>query len=430
MITLQPVNENNFLAVCALQAGEAQQGFALPAPMILARAYAYREQRATAYAICEAERVVGVLLVENLDEAPACYHLSELLIDKTHRRKGYAREAMRLLLCKLQAERSYPCVELCVKKENSAAIRLYTSLGFRDSGYIDPAAPDSLCMTRPLQTTLAADLGFPAEDILRIDREFTAREATYRRWAETAYDGEIPDFPICRRTPLERLVIALVKLEALKERYTERGISEEIFLASAADIRLRQRLYREKTGQLGLSKGDAVWFRHLFGLQLVQLGSLQFQMLPMIYLDAEGCGEDYMHYAPEQKEKLPAGAPVLNVHIPKGADLSPQAVEDAFSRAVPFFAKHFAYQPRAFLCCSWLLYPGMRAFLRQDSNIARFAARWKVIGEARDTSEAIARIYGGRRRRAADYPQRTSLQRAALHHFSCLGEGYGIIEIA
>ena len=146
MITLQPVNEKNFLAVCALQVGEGQQGFVLPAPMILARAYAYREQRASAYAVCTSEAVVGVMLVEDMDDEPACYHLSELLIDKAHQKKVYAREAMRLLLCKLQAERKYTCVELCVKKANTAAIRLYTSFGFLDCGYTDPETPDSLCM--------------------------------------------------------------------------------------------------------------------------------------------------------------------------------------------------------------------------------------------------------------------------------------------
>lgn len=142
MITLQPVNEDNFLAVCALKAGEEQKDFVLPAPMILARAYAYREQRASAYAVCTSEAVVGVMLVENMDDEPACYHISELLIDKAHQKKGYARETMRLLLCKLQKEGKYPCVELCVKKANSVAIRLYTSLGFAYSGYNDPEAPD------------------------------------------------------------------------------------------------------------------------------------------------------------------------------------------------------------------------------------------------------------------------------------------------
>ena len=150
MITLQPINENNFLAVCRLRSAPEQQNFSLPAPMILARAYAYREQRASAYAVCTSEAVVGVMLVEDLDEEPACYHLSELLIDEAQQKKGYGREAMLLLLSELQKERKYPRVELCVKKANTAAIRLYTSLGFRDSGYTDPETPDSLCMVHPI----------------------------------------------------------------------------------------------------------------------------------------------------------------------------------------------------------------------------------------------------------------------------------------
>ena len=124
MITLQPVNETNFLAVCALNPAREQQAFVLPAPMILARAYAYRAQRARAWAICLGQRPIGVLLVEDMEEEPSSYHLAELLIDEAYQQKGYAAAALRLLLPILQAEKRFPRIELCVKRENHAAIRL------------------------------------------------------------------------------------------------------------------------------------------------------------------------------------------------------------------------------------------------------------------------------------------------------------------
>jgi len=37
-------------------------------------------------------------------------------------------------------------VEVCVKKDDTAAIHLYEKNGFVDSGYIDEDAPDSLNM--------------------------------------------------------------------------------------------------------------------------------------------------------------------------------------------------------------------------------------------------------------------------------------------
>lgn len=264
-----------------------------------------------------------------------------------------------------------------------------------------------------------------------MSREFHKKKALYHKWAETAYEGEIPDFPICRRSPLERLIVLLAKLPELEEKFKAKGIPTEIFTATVGDIRLRQKLYFQKTGKLGLSRSDVIWFRHLFGFLIFQLGSLQFQTMPMIYLDAEGCGEDYMQYVPEEKKKLPTGSPVLNIHIPVGADLSPEAVRYSFSCATEFFDHYFPdYHAKAFRCVSWLLYPPLQRLLAPRSNIAEFAAQWRIIASAENQKEGICRIYGKRYGRLTDYPQNTSLQKAVLHHFSCLGEADGIMEIA
>ena len=164
MITLRKIDENNFLEVCSLCAEDGQTHFAASASVILARAYAYRGQRARAFAICKDTSVVGVVLVEDMDEEPACYHLAELLIDRAYQRKGYAHAALLLLLNALQAERKYPRVELCVKKANTAAIRLYTALGFANSGYTDPATPDCLCMVRPLRERFSEEITIKETD--------------------------------------------------------------------------------------------------------------------------------------------------------------------------------------------------------------------------------------------------------------------------
>lgn len=150
MVTLRQINESNYSELCALQPTEQQRQFVASATGILARAYALREQRAQAWAIYAGETAVGVLLVHDMDDEPACYHLMELLVDAKHQRRGYARAALRILLAELQAERKYPTVELCVKREDRAAIALYQSLGFTDTGYTDPDAPDSLCMAKCL----------------------------------------------------------------------------------------------------------------------------------------------------------------------------------------------------------------------------------------------------------------------------------------
>lgn len=151
MLTLQPINEDNFLQAAALKAKPEQKTFVAPAPYILARAYAYRGQNAVCWGIYAAKTMVGLALVHDLTEEPACYHLCEFLIDGSQQGKGYGQQALELLLAACRREGKFPRVEVCVKKANAAAIHVYGKAGFRDTGYVDPDAPDSLCMACMLE---------------------------------------------------------------------------------------------------------------------------------------------------------------------------------------------------------------------------------------------------------------------------------------
>lgn len=273
------------------------------------------------------------------------------------------------------------------------------------------------------------DLALPLETKEAVLSAYDRRPDWYEAAAQSAYGGTVPDFPICALRPLERLVTWCCHLTQVR-RNQRHGIPEAILKTTWRDITLRTALYMEKTGRPGLSKEDVIWLRHLDSGSLFCLGSLQFQLFHMVYLDREGCGEDYMTFSPDQKRRLPPGTPVLNVHIPKGADLTPAAVDASFRQAETFFAQYVPeHKARAFLCCSWLLYPGLQTLLPPESHILQFAARFRVIGQAKDPTEAIRRIYGRRYRRKQDYPQNTSLQRNALGRFSSLGEGFGILEM-
>lgn len=150
MITLQPINENNFMEAAALKVSDMQKGFVASAPMILARAYAYRNQNAFCWGIYDDEQVIGLAMIHDMVEEPACYHLCELLIDADHQNKGYGYQALQLILSHCRRERRFNRVEVCVKKANTAAIHVYEKAGFIDSGYQDPVMPDSLCMVLDL----------------------------------------------------------------------------------------------------------------------------------------------------------------------------------------------------------------------------------------------------------------------------------------
>ncbi len=144
MIRLVNIDETNFFAARTLSLQEGQRRF-LDSPLgIIARGFVYRDQRARVLAVTDEDIMVGLLLVKDMDEEPACYDLQQFMIDERHQGRGFGKAALGLLLDDLRQEGKYADVEVCVDKANAAAIALFTGAGFRDTGYVDPDLPDCL----------------------------------------------------------------------------------------------------------------------------------------------------------------------------------------------------------------------------------------------------------------------------------------------
>ena len=142
MIKLVDVNEQNWLDVVSLSVNEDQKKF-LDTPIgIVARGYIYRSDNARVYGISNNEHIIGVALVKDMDEEPACYDLQQFMIDRRFQNKGYGTEALRLILSVLSKEGKYDQVEVCVNKNDAAALWMYKKAGFEDTGYIDESVPD------------------------------------------------------------------------------------------------------------------------------------------------------------------------------------------------------------------------------------------------------------------------------------------------
>ena len=144
MLKLIEVTEENWLDLRRLSVSETQKGFLDSALGILARGYVYRHDRARVIGIADDDTTIGVALVRDLDDEPACYDLQQFMIDYRFQGKGCGTAALRKLLSELEKERKYDCVEVCVKKNAAAALRAYEKVGFVDTGYIDEEAPDCL----------------------------------------------------------------------------------------------------------------------------------------------------------------------------------------------------------------------------------------------------------------------------------------------
>lgn len=217
--------------------------------------------------------------------------------------------------------------------------------------------------------TMLSELHYNNEIKNAVLQKISRDEKTIEEISKSAYHGEDYNFALCGRIPLTRLAVVTYLLLRKYDDYKAKGTPDKVIFDTFRDVSLRAKLYYEKTGKVGISKGDVIWFRHIMNVVIFKIGSLQFQLFEMIYLDEETIGEPYMTFTKEQKEKLPAGAPVINCHIQQGADLSPEAVEKSFQSARRFFSTYFPMKYKAFLCYSWLLYPPMVKCLSHKSKM-------------------------------------------------------------
>ncbi|MCH5199202.1 MAG: GNAT family N-acetyltransferase [Oscillospiraceae bacterium] len=142
MIKLVEINEQNWQDAVSLSVYSQQKSF-LDSPVgIVARGYVYRSCNASVFGISNGEQIIGIALVKDMDEEPACYDLQQFMIDRHFQGKGYGTEALRLILLLLSKEGKYDQVEVCVNKNDAAALRMYKKVGFEDTGYIDESVPD------------------------------------------------------------------------------------------------------------------------------------------------------------------------------------------------------------------------------------------------------------------------------------------------
>lgn len=275
---------------------------------------------------------------------------------------------------------------------------------------------------------ILSELHYKSDIEQTILRKIRKDEKLIEKIAESAYYGEDFNFALCRRMPLTRLAVVTYLLLCKYDDYKAKKIPDSIVFNTFRDVSLRAKLYYEKSGEVGLSKEDVIWFRHIMNVVIFKIGALQFQPFEMIYLDKESIGESYITFTKEQKNALPAGAPVINCHIQQDADLSPEAVEASFHSAKQFFSTYFPAPYKAFLCYSWLLYPPMINRLPQESNIKQFAANFSIIGDCNDSEQAMEYLFrrGSKRELSANA---TMLQKLAFEHVELFGFACGIIVI-
>ena len=127
MIHLVDIDPGNWRL--GLTVSESQKNFVTDSYAMLARAYAYRQQRSRAFIIYNDETPIGMGMYHDCPELNA-YDLSQLFIDERYQGKGYGKVATNLVLDAMRLDGKYSKVVLCYIEGNDAAKKLYERFGF------------------------------------------------------------------------------------------------------------------------------------------------------------------------------------------------------------------------------------------------------------------------------------------------------------
>ncbi len=239
-----------------------------------------------------------------------------------------------------------------------------------------------------------------------------------------------------KKKPFYKLCLVYSFLPVVKDRYSEKGISDKIFFDTMDDIRIWIDDHKNRTGEYGLYELN--WIMHHMNLNIFKLGRLQFQKFKYYFNPI---------YKKNGKE-IKYGDKIINIHIPRGEKLDIEECKKSIAEAKEFFKTYFPdYANDKFICHSWLLCPKNKNFMKEDSNILKFAKLFDIVKELERPSQTYLWIFGikvtgqeliERKRKTGTYgntdilTDKTSLQKSAVQYIKnggTFGEGMGVLII-
>lgn len=353
----------------------------------------------------------------------------------------------------------------------------------------DILAPDRLRLYAPL---LNID-GIHLDAMLEAAADALADEAILAsiedRRAAVFDRGEDWDAAVPAGAPsLYPALVLLAQLPRLRAFYRERGISDAVLAETLHDFGLWiAHAYDHGEGH---TLGEFNWLTNHFGGKLFRLGRLQFMPCPghapvhayrsrttgeEVFLAPNGAEYKTSGWAQDtfrvheddawiarltEEEGKVTGHPllpdgradrstvtldtaeyelvykpgdiVMDMHIPTGAPLDPEACRASMERAPLFIAHHFPELiPVAYHCESWLLGPCNEEMLPAESGIVRFCRLFrKVTAPGLDDSQFWQRIFDFTAVTPETAPRDTSLRRAFLDRHAAglpICASYGLI---
>ena len=145
MIHLVDIDPGNWRL--KLEVAESQKHYVANSAVMLARAYAYREQRSRAFVIYNDETPVGMGMYHDCPDLDA-FDLSQIFIDERYQGKGYGKVATKLVLEAMKQDGKYSKTVLCYIESNDAAKKLYEYFGFVETGRDEGEIIMELCLNK------------------------------------------------------------------------------------------------------------------------------------------------------------------------------------------------------------------------------------------------------------------------------------------
>ncbi len=212
------------------------------------------------------------------------------------------------------------------------------------------------------------------------------------------------------------LLILLCLTQRLREEYERRGVDIGIYRDTVLDLKYKNEECKLVKGTVGTFVAE--WFFKFFDMTRFALGRLQFQVI------------EFEHEYEKNGVKLTPHSNVIDVHIPRSLEpLDERSCDEAFSRARAFFADEIG-ETCAFVCHSWLLFPGHETMLSHTSNVYRFMNRFDIIQSGISHGKGdLWRLFDTDEKDPEKLPADTSMRRAYVNHLKNggkVGWGFGV----
>lgn len=239
-----------------------------------------------------------------------------------------------------------------------------------------------------------------------------------------------------KQSPLLILTALVLCLKKTYDKYRKMGLSESVFFDTMSDIVVWCDDYRaHHNDEVGITEIN--WLHLHIDCEIFRFGRLQYQI-----------GKFYFAKSFEtQDHTIRFGEKCYFIHIPRGAKLDSVSCKKSITLAVDSLSDIFKDIPTDFMVChSWLLSTKNANFIPPTSNIAKFAAMFKLVGESEDASGHLRFVFGiedsnklmlknkkkfGYYYNLTNFDAKTSLQSAVKEYIMNGGEltsGKGVIE--